>query len=226
MNNHRRSSGYSLTEVLYASAIGAVLLGSSSSLYLLISKRTNDDAGLNLAVAQATQLADELQDTIKNSLTCTVTQSGNRQVMFCQLPANGTDGNSDGIMDQFPPANIDFDGALKFNPGQSVGYYWSDQSGDLAPTNQGPELGLWRSFSPASGGATVPDPSWSRIGDQTRWTLIDSVQFVANYGTRSTTVTITARVLGRNMNRAVSTDPADQRREYTLVRTIPWGYAN
>lgn len=213
--------------MLYASLVGTVLLGSSSSLYFLVSKRTNEDASLNLAIAQSTQLADEMQEVIENALTCFVGSSGTRKYMYCTLPINGTDHDNDGVMDRFPPSSITPDGLPQFVAGQNIAFYWSDDSGAIAPGGtfkDGPDL--WRSFSSSTGGSTGADRFWSRIGDTTRWTLIDDVNFVTDFGNRSTTITIKSRVLNRSPRRATATDAPDQKAEYILTRVIPWRNAN
>lgn len=224
---HTKRAGFTLTEMLYASLVGTILLGSSSSLYILVSKRTNEDASLNLAIAQSTQLADEMQEVIENALSCSVGSSGTRSYLNCTLPTNGTDQDNDGVMDRFPPVSITPDGLPQFSAGQIVAFYWSDNSGEIAPGGtfkDGPDL--WRSFSASTGGSTGADRFWSRIGDSTRWTLIDDVNFVTDFGNRSTTITIKSRVLNRSPRRATAADAPDQKAEYTLTRIIPWRNAN
>lgn len=193
-------------------------------MYIMILQRTNSDSTTNMAITQANQLADEMQEVIERSMSCAETSTGIRERLVCVLPAGGTDIDDDGVMDVFTPSTVDNDGRLTYQPGQVVEFYWSNATGTILSTTDddsfldGPYL--WRAHSPATGGTSTPDRTWSRTGRMT-WYLIYNIDFQHEPGKSQTKMTILAKVLYRKPTR-----PANPTNNlgttFTLTRIIPW----
>lgn len=216
-----RRAGTSLTEIMYASVIGSILLGSSTTLYLLISQRTQKDAARAMALSQAVMLADDMTDTIGKARSIAIGVSGPRQYVYFVLPGNASDANGDGIGDFFQPESVNLDGSLNYIAGQNVAYYWSDDGWVSVGGVVSQGRDLWRSQSALTGGSTGADIHWARHGNGTsKWNLIDDVRYVYDATNRIVTITITASAKNRNLSRGNSTQASEEHAAVTITRRV------
>lgn len=221
----RAQAAFTLTEVMVAAAVGSVLLGSSTTLYVLLAQRTTADTAANLALAQATQLADEITEVIDKAVIVNIATASGRQYAIATLPNGGADADGDGVMDAFSPNAVSPEGLLSYANGQIIAFHWSNsgQMTEAAGLNSGSHF--WRSFSPPAGGATSADTTFSRTNGTPRWNLVESVTWVNDLASRATTFTVTARVRNRDQARPPANTPADQSSATTVTRTVTWRHA-
>lgn len=211
-----------MVEVLLASAISAVLVGTLGGMFVFVGTRAAQSMAQNGVVLQAQSLSEELERTVVNAQGCTVIAAPGGQALKCILPESGTDSDGDGLIDRVTPLWVTPTGQEGFGRGKRVWLYVTGSSGriDLAPSG---ENRFWRAYrdDDAIPGAGDIDQSFSKYYDtgKSRWPLIDSFTFsVAGNGV--VTFTIVASKLRRNESRISGGDSLADGARLQLTRTV------
>ncbi|MCH8274197.1 MAG: type II secretion system protein [Armatimonadetes bacterium] len=223
----RRRRGMTLVELIVATGLTAVIVGTLAAFYALVTIRSAHSAAKVSVVMQAQSLADEIARTIEQSVECDlVSQGGGIKALKCIMPAQGTDTDGDGRLDTFWPQSVSAGGNEKFGEGKRVWFYMADSS--AAFKIPGPIL--WRAERNDDVEPTPldVDKEWSYYYDSGRpkWHLVESVEFDI-VGDQLATFTINLSSLTRADKSAIGV-PADaaapgaDRYLLTLTRTVFW----
>lgn len=185
-----RRKGFSLVEVVLASALTVVVVGTLASVYSLATRQAARAVASINGTRQAQILATEIAKTVSNSVYCAVITSGGNTGLRCTMPQNGTDKDGDGYLDEYTPYIVSKRGIEKFGRGKRVWYYFSDSTGNF--TNTGTVL--WRAqrnddLLPTT---TDKDSAWAFYygTSNSRWKLIESINFSVDANAKTTTFTI------------------------------------
>lgn len=134
MINSRSSTfgrGFTLVELMLVSTISLLLIIVTTTLYAFVATRTSDSISQYNSIYQAEQLLSAIEQTAANSIDCRVSAIGSSSTITCTLPADGTDFNGDGIIDNPSPSRIGKLMKGEYDRGKRVWFYSSDATGKV-----------------------------------------------------------------------------------------------
>ena len=217
--NRRR--GFSIIDVVLATAITAILCGAMTSLYLFSSTRSAHAITTDAATNQAQQVSDFMDKVISDSVSATVVTSGAQTGLKCTLPANGTDTNGDGIPDQFTPVSIT-NGVVKWGTGTRVWFYMSNTTGNFTSVGTILTMAIRNDDLLPTGVQRNAAFTFYYDSGKPRWNLVDSVTWAANATNGTAGYTIKTSSLVRSDSAATSAYTTDKAvsRTANISRTV------
>ena len=220
----RRARGITLVEVLLATLLTAIIVGTLTSLYVFVVNRAAHAAADVSTTHQVQALSGILKRNISSAVSCEVVTAGGNTGLKCIMPVDGVDKDTDGYFDSYSPNGVSRRGIAKFGSGKRIWFYFADTTGNFAV----PGKLLWKAVRTDDALPTAADVDnaftyYYGSGKET-WNLIESVTFVTDSSRGITSYSINSSSLTRTDMRksdAVSITDADS---YTadLSRTIYW----
>ncbi len=220
-----RRSGFTLVELMFVTAITAVIVGALAGLFVFVGARASQAMASNGVLLQSQSLANELDAAISQSNGCQAITLGSLNAIRCTQPADGVDRDGDGIADSFLTDNVGPLGREAYGSGRRVWFYMSDSTGDPSRNPTGSMDGyLYRAYRNDDNAPTVADidRKFSFYYDTGgyKWNLVNGVQFSTNAdGTVNyRIVSSKLRQAERRINEA--TDSLQQGKAFVLSRTV------
>ncbi|MES1227853.1 MAG: prepilin-type N-terminal cleavage/methylation domain-containing protein [Armatimonadota bacterium] len=225
--------GFTLTEVMFSSVIGGVVISACATLFFAVGQRMNVNAPRTLVTSQVNLLADEIDAQARNAVDATILTVGTHQVLQLRVANTGTDIDSDGVPETVTPTSIASDGSETFSKltanTKVYSFYWSGSTGVAYTVASGVATRtdgsyLWRGLDDGLTTLVVSgsgiDSKWSWIGDRSRWNLIKSVTYAYDSGDRVLTYTITAAVRTVTDTQPSATELAENQQSYSVTRKV------
>lgn len=220
--------GFTLVEVMMASALTTIVVGAIVLLYGFVASRTSAATARLALLSQATTLASEMQATIRDACSVEVVTQGSISALKCIMPANGVDSDGDGQFDRHLPSKMSATGQERYTKGKRVWFYFSAEDGTFGKAG----TVLCRAVT-NDDSYPIPanlDQKWTFTNSKTpRFSLIggltmsvDSVKKLVTLGfSGSSTI---AAVDGGTEGKSAASALSDVRQKYMLVltRTIYW----
>lgn len=208
-----RRSGATIMELVVTTSVCATVLGVAGMAYVLVAKRSNRDAARAAVALQASALAEDLTKTIRRANTAKIENSGSGKKLKLEI-FKGIDTDGDHIPDQIAPKKVKDDGTFDNDAGPTVSYYWADYQG------KGNSGGYYWRFLNGSGGYDGPDESWSLVNGNSRWSLLESIEYGVDLTNQTVTFTIVCSSLARADRTATGVEANADYTRVTLTRTV------
>jgi len=207
-----------MIELVVTVALTVIVLTAVSGSFVFASVRLSDAYTKSVLNDQMNGIADRMEATIRNAVTCSVSDGGS--TLVCSMPVDGVDSDGDGYKDTYYPDSTDSGGDGVYSVGDQVWFYQADITG----TYDSGSGYVWRAER-ASGGTAAAgdiDRSFAYYDNRIlRYPLVNSVAFTVNATTQTVTFTITGSTrIGAETSAGV-TDPSNGR-TISLTRTIEW----
>jgi len=129
-----RRKGFTLVEVMTASALTTVVVGAVVLLYGFVAARTSAATARLALVSQASTLASEMQATIRDACSVEVVTQGSVSALKCVMPAAGEDTDADGQYDRYLPSKMSATGQERFTKGNRVWFFFGPEDGTFGKT--------------------------------------------------------------------------------------------
>jgi hypothetical protein len=213
--------GTTLIEMLLVVLLTSMIMGTLATLYSYAMGRAAHSAARYTALEQANTLADAIETTVQQAVSCSIVTSGSFSGLKCIMPIQGVDRNGDGYIDRYSPTGVSRRGAEKFGYGKRVWFYTSNSTGAFTASG----TVYWRAerSDDAVPTASDADKSFAYYFNTTtpRFSLVSSVAFSVDASTQLVTCTVNAssRI---NTERAATGSANELTESATVVKSIYW----
>jgi prepilin-type N-terminal cleavage/methylation domain-containing protein len=223
--HRKRTSAFTMVEMMVASTIFAIIFGLCGMLYVQSTWRTANALELNKVEGQVRDLDRFLENSIQNATSCTTVSRGlpllSATSLKCVMPANGSSYNQFGSYSSYTPSSCS-SGAVHWGTGLTRYIFFSDNTGKYP--NGGSYLWEADMVGPANPDSPHTITNFTYYNGNTNiynWFLIDNFTYTIN-ANNSVTYTIHATDLTRTgAAMGTSTDTANSH-TCQLTRTVYW----
>ncbi|MEQ1932717.1 MAG: prepilin-type N-terminal cleavage/methylation domain-containing protein [Fimbriimonadaceae bacterium] len=221
MTNRRR--GFSLVELMIVTAMTSLLIGILGYIYVWVSGKSAQTYAQQAVIAQSSKLSDEIENTVANAVSCTVTANLFGSSMRCIMPENAADTNGDGVDDKWGPKMVTPRGQAKYGAnGKRVWFYFSDSTGNYGATPGAATKYFYRAVRADASNPTLANADntfRNNPGGGFKWNLVSAVTFTTDAPNKLITMKIKAANVAYAIDRRASS-VSSQSREYELDRTV------
>lgn len=192
----KRNRGFTLIELVIASAITTITVGSMAMVYHFAAIRTSSAFATGTVTSQVQTLASEIDKTIMDSSGSAVVTAFGNTGLKCTLPQTEVDTDADGKKDTYQPATLNA-GAPTWGKGKRVWFYMANATGNFSA----PGTILWKAernddLYPTGADADKTFTFNGGAGTQ-RFSLVDQVSFSTSSADKTATYTVRASALMR-----------------------------
>jgi type II secretory pathway pseudopilin PulG len=216
-----RNRGSSLIEMLLVVMLTSVLLATLATLYGFSMGRAARSAARYAALDQANTLADKIEATVQQAVSCSIVTSGGFSGLKCTMPATGQDRDGDGYVDRYSPTGVSRRGSEKYGTGKRVWFYPSNSTGSFTA------LGtiIWRAERADDSLPTSSDGdktfAYYFDGTTARYNLVSSATFSVDSTNSTATCVITASSQLRSERVGSAADGAGAE-TVVVTKTMSW----
>jgi len=213
-----KKRGSTMVELLVTISITGFVVGAVATLFGFSSVRLSDTYGSAMVQDQVTDVADSIEATIRNAITCEVANSG--ATLKCVMPLNGIDTDEDGVNDTYYPDKIDSKGTGQYSEGNIVWFY----ANGPVMTYTASKSNVWRSekAGSTSPNTAVQDNSFSYYyGGNRNYPLVNYVTYSVDAASKTVTFSVYASTsIGKEASAGATKDSST--RTTPVTRTVQW----
>lgn len=207
-----------MVELLVTIAITGFVVGATASLFGFATVRLSDTYTGSVLQDQVTDVADEIEATVRNAIYCESQNSG--ATLKCVMPLNGVDSDENGTLDTYYPDKLDAKGNGVFSEGNVVWFY---ASGPVM-TYKASKGNVWRSEKAGSTdpNTAVKDNSFAYYyGTNRKYALVNYVTYTVDPTTKTVTYAIYGSTrMGSEVSAGALNDSSS--RTIPVTRTVNW----
>lgn len=215
--------GFTVTEVIIASATSVLMLTTLVSLFYFCTVRSANAVANAGSVLQAQILADELGHMIRNSVSGSVQTHATlgRKSLRLVMPTVASDTDGNGAIDTFQPSTVSRTNSEKYGAAKRVWFYMSDATGLYDRSGNI----LWRAEVDGDGVPTSPTERKRAWGyyyttNNHRYFLVDSIDWSASGRGVTFTLNCLARLHSEEKAATNISRRSDISRSLSLTRTV------
>lgn len=216
-----KRGAFTLVEVLLASTISVVTVGTMAVVYNFAMTRTSHAFATGSTVSQMQTFSREVDKVISEATSATVVTVSGRPALKCTMPASPADSNGDGTNDTYLPISV-LGGSPRWGSGKRIWFYMASSSG--VPGTAGSYI--WRAernddLVPIAAN-TVRDFTYVPGSTIQRFGLLDTITWVTNPTDKTVSYTLAANSLTRSDSKSATAYTTDSAKAQVvqLARTV------